>query len=70
MSGYRDKRIGALIKEAVSPLLIKEFQDPKVRQAFIQAINKDAVVKAVDACAVKAHINNPPVFEVVAGPAK
>jgi ribosome-binding factor A len=27
MSGYRDKRIGALIKEAVSPLLIKEFQD-------------------------------------------
>lgn len=30
---------------------------------------KDAIVKAVDACAVKAHINNPPAFEVVAGPA-
>jgi ribosome-binding factor A len=27
MSGYRDKRIGALIKEAISPVLIKEFQD-------------------------------------------
>jgi len=27
MSGYRDKRVGALIKEALSPLLIREFQD-------------------------------------------
>jgi putative redox protein len=31
---------------------------------------KDAIVKAVDSCAVKAHINHPPVFDVVAGPAK
>ena len=25
---------------------------------------REAIVKAVDACTVKAHINNPPVFEV------
>jgi putative redox protein len=31
---------------------------------------REAIVKAVDACAVKAHINNPPVFEVVVGPAE
>lgn len=29
---------------------------------------REAIVKAVDACAVKAHINNPPAFEVVVGP--
>jgi len=28
-----------------------------------------AIVKAVDTCSVKAHITNPPVFEVVTGPA-
>ncbi len=27
---------------------------------------REAIIKAVDACAVKAHINNPPVFDVVA----
>jgi putative redox protein len=31
---------------------------------------REAIGKAVDACAVKAHINNPPVFEVVVGPAE
>jgi ribosomal protein S12 methylthiotransferase accessory factor len=31
---------------------------------------KEAVGKAVDACAVKAHINNPPAFKVVVGPAE
>jgi putative redox protein len=30
---------------------------------------REAIVKAVDACAVKAHINNPPAFEVTVGPA-
>jgi ribosomal protein S12 methylthiotransferase accessory factor len=29
---------------------------------------REAIVKAVDACAVKAHINNPPAFKVVLGP--
>jgi ribosome-binding factor A len=28
MSGYRVRRVEALIKEALSPLLIKDFQDP------------------------------------------
>ncbi|HEX2695673.1 MAG TPA: OsmC family protein [Acidobacteriota bacterium] len=31
---------------------------------------REAIVKAVDACAVKAHINNPPAFEVVVSPAE
>lgn len=31
---------------------------------------REAIVKAVDACAVKAHINNPPAFAVVVGPAE
>ncbi len=31
---------------------------------------REAIVKAVDACAVKAHINNPPAFAVVVGPEK
>jgi uncharacterized OsmC-like protein len=29
---------------------------------------REAVIKAVDACAVKAHMNRPPVFEIVAVP--
>jgi putative redox protein len=27
---------------------------------------REAIIKAVDACAVKAHIKNPPIFDVVA----
>jgi putative redox protein len=31
---------------------------------------REAIVRAVDACAVKAHINTPPAFKVVVGPAE